>query len=60
LKLIICMFIKQISFQKLVIFHSDMKPCDTKGQVKTQKQDDIEIWLNHLPNIHILRKKPNK
>jgi hypothetical protein len=38
------MFIKQISFKKLVIFHSDMKPCDTKRQVKTPKKrkDDIE------------------
>jgi hypothetical protein len=46
------MFIQKNSFKKLVIwivfiFHSDMKPHDTKMQVTTQKnKNDIEAWLN--------------
>jgi hypothetical protein len=44
--LTICMFIKHIIFLKLVIwiaftFHIDMKPCDTKKQVTTQKNKMI-------------------
>jgi hypothetical protein len=36
-----------------------MKPHDTKRQVTTQKnKNDIETWLNQLPNIHILRRNP--
>jgi hypothetical protein len=63
-KLIICMFIKQISFWKLgiwivFIFHSDTKPHDTKSQVRTPKtKTDIEAWLNQLSNIHIFKRNP--
>jgi len=32
------MFIQQISFKK---FHSDMKPCDTKREMTTQKNKMI-------------------
>jgi hypothetical protein len=39
------MFIKQIAFKKyefFFTFHSDMKPCDKKRQVTTQKNKMIE------------------
>jgi hypothetical protein len=33
-----------------------MKPPDTKRHVTTKKnKNDIEAWLNRLPNIHILK-----
>jgi hypothetical protein len=62
LNLIIFMFIKQISFFKLIIwlvftFHSDMKPRDTKRQVTTPKKIK-KTWLNQFFNIHILRINP--
>jgi hypothetical protein len=60
-----------ILINSCIIFHMnvfyvsyDMKSHDTKRQVTTQKkEDDIEAWLNQVPNIHIWRRyleKPNK
>jgi len=39
--------------------HGDMKPCDTKRQVTTQKKkNDIKGMIKSIPNIHILRRNP--
>jgi hypothetical protein len=59
------MFIKQILFWKLVIlivftFHIDMKPCDTKRQVTTQK---IKWYRNMIKSViqhSCFENKPNK
>jgi len=41
-------------------FHMIWNLMIQKRQVTTQKkkEDDIEAWLNQVPNIHILRRNP--
>jgi hypothetical protein len=35
-----------------------MKPPDTKKTSDTPKNNNIETWLNQLPKIRILKRKP--